>query len=116
MNGPLHQLSFDEHGEWIVATLAGDVDQANVAEIKTGLQDRAGNRPLIVDLTETRYLDSAGIAMLESVRRDAPLAIVAATHSIPRRVLQITAFDQLVPTFESLNKCPKNANLGRRPG
>ena len=109
MTEPVHQLSFEQRGNWIVAKLAGDVDQANVAEIEATLQSRAAGRPLIVDLNDTRYLDSAGVAMLESLRRHAQLMIVASDRSLPRRVLQITTFDQLVPTFESLEAIPEQS-------
>jgi anti-anti-sigma factor len=97
------------HGDWLVAQLTGDVDQSNVTEIDAAIRNEGTSRPLLVDLSETRYLDSAGVAMLESFRHRTHVAFVLPTRSLIRRVLQITGIDQLVPTFATIDECPSQS-------
>ena len=106
MSETIHELSVAERGDWLVARIGGDVDQSNVAEIEAAIRGSASTQPLIVDLSDAQYLDSAGVAMLESLRQRGDLALVLPSRSLLRRVLHITALDQLVPTFESVDECP----------
>jgi anti-anti-sigma factor len=50
-----------------VLTAAGEIDMSNADTFATALNDaatRAGDGPLVVDLTAVHYLDSAGLAAL----------------------------------------------------
>ncbi len=86
--------------------IAGDIDQSTTVEISQTLAELPSNQRLVLDLSETSYLDSAGVAMLDSLRQRTDLAIILPARAIIRRVLQITAFDQLVPTFSSIEELP----------
>ncbi|WP_089157652.1 STAS domain-containing protein [Micromonospora sp. NBS 11-29] len=49
-----------------VLTVVGEVDLSNAASFAAALEDavRPDGEPLVVDLTEVEYLDSAGLAAL----------------------------------------------------
>src|SRR5690242_2976054 len=65
----LARVAAQWHGELPVAVVHGEVDAANVAEIGVALRTLVTNRSsvLIVDLSPTTYLDSAGINLMFSL-------------------------------------------------
>jgi anti-anti-sigma factor len=78
----------------------GEIDAANAAELRRALREPLTNRAtaLVVDLTATRYLDSAGINLLfdlgaELRDRQQRLHVVAAPGSPIARMLLLTGFD-----------------------
>jgi anti-anti-sigma factor len=92
-----------------VASLPADVDSANAAEVLQELTREISNEPagLVVDLTETRYLDSAGIEMLFQLRaklgnRGKRLAVVVPAGSHLRRLLELTGVDTAVTITDEL--------------
>ena len=64
----LHALAtlHDGHGDVPVGAVNGEVDASNVAEVGGALRSLVTNRSsvLIVDLSPTTYLDSAGINLM----------------------------------------------------
>jgi anti-sigma B factor antagonist len=46
-----------------VLTAVGEIDMSNAAQLRDAL-DLAGDGPLVIDLTECEYLDSAGLTVL----------------------------------------------------
>lgn len=106
--GPLAELSVRELGGVTVAGVDGEIDVSNAGELRARLievpNDALG---LVIDLTPTRYLDSAAIAVLYELRerlerRRQELAVVSVPGSAPRRVLELTAFDERSPVLERL--------------
>lgn len=92
-----------------VASLPADVDSANAAEVLNELTKEISNEPagLVVDLSETRYLDSAGIEMLFQLRerlanRRQRLAVVVPAGSQLRRLLELTGVDRAVTITDEL--------------
>jgi anti-anti-sigma factor len=84
----LAHVSATPGGAVSVASIAGEVDASNVAEIGERLRALLTNRSmtLVVDLTETTYLDSAGINLLfalasELEHRQQRLRLVIASGS-----------------------------------
>lgn len=59
------------HGPWVVAAWLGDVDRANVAGIQRETLGVVLNADtgLVVDLSATDYLDSAGMSALVAMNR-----------------------------------------------
>jgi len=105
----LADLQDEWHEEIPVARVRGEVDASNVKEIGDWLRDLLSNRSvaMVVDLSETTYLDSAGINMLfalgEEMRgRQQALALVVADGSPIARVVSITGLDQMVGVHSSL--------------
>jgi anti-anti-sigma factor len=85
----------------VVVELRGEVDQSNAETVERQLHSSANGTLLVIDLRPTTYFDSAGVAVLHSLRQQAQLALLVEPDSIVRRVLEITALDQLVPLLRS---------------
>jgi anti-anti-sigma factor len=99
----LHRLDFEDRGHAVVARLGGEVDASNASAVQAEVLRRAGNGVLVLDLRGTEYLDSAGIAMLEALRRMTDLRLVYDEVSIVGRAISIVGFDQVLAVYESLD-------------
>jgi anti-anti-sigma factor len=89
------------HDETPVARLEGEIDASNVAEIGDRLRSLLTNRSvsLVVDLSDTTYVDSAGINLLfalgEEMRgRQQRLVLVVPEGSPIARMISITGLDR----------------------
>ena len=97
----------DEHEDGIpIVVIEGDIDASNSPEISARLRDALSNQGvvLLVDLTETTYIDSAGINVLfrlalELKERQQELHLVVAESSPIARMLTIVGLDAAVPTY-----------------
>jgi anti-anti-sigma factor len=101
---PLAEVTVDDHGPAIVARLVGEVDLSNVDEIRERLVGAVDHdtETLIVDLTDTGYLDSTGVRLLFELAerlqgRRQQLRLVVADGALVRRVVVLTQLDQRVP-------------------
>jgi anti-anti-sigma factor len=99
------------HGDLPVARVEGEVDASNAAELGIRLRELVTNRSvgLIVDLTATTYLDSAGINLLfvigdQLVARQQRLQLVVAPGSPIARMLAITSLDRIHPVHHSVTE------------
>ena len=107
---PLAELRTTRHGDAIVAEIVGEVDASNTAAIAGDLRDLVTNRStrLVVDLSPTRYLDSAGINLLFSLGEElrshqVGLRLVVDPASAVARMLTLTGLDKANDTFGSLS-------------
>lgn len=89
-----------------IAAVEGEIDASNVVDIAERVHLMLSNRSevLVVDLTRTTYLDSAGINMLFTLgtalkERQQGLKLVVPPASPIARMLSITGLDTEVPTF-----------------
>jgi anti-anti-sigma factor len=105
----LARLEDEWHDEVPVAKLHGEVDASNVKEIGDRLRALLSNRSvaMVVDLSQTTYLDSAGINLLfslgEEMRgRQQRLGLVVADTSPIARMIVLTGLDQTLPVRASL--------------
>jgi anti-anti-sigma factor len=94
----------DECSQAVIAHVHGDIDSSNAADVMAPLAEEAAGRILIIDLSDVQYIDSAGMAAIDTLRTGTQLYIVAPESSIVRRALQIVGLDQLVPVFERLEE------------
>jgi anti-anti-sigma factor len=106
---PLADVRAEWHGETPVGAVHGEVDASNVAEIGVALRGLVSNHSsvLIVDLTPTSYLDSAGINLMFSLgdelrSRQLTLRLVIAPSSPIARMLAITGLDRVYPTYPTV--------------
>jgi anti-anti-sigma factor len=104
------EVAIERHGDLVVAHLSGEVDMANAAYVHDELIRSVPNEAagLAIDLTETRYLDSAGIALLFDLakrlgRRRQGLRLVLPPTSPLKRVLELTEVDSVAPIHHSLD-------------
>jgi anti-anti-sigma factor len=102
MTDLLHSMRIDTRGPVVLAVISGEIDASNVATIASELAKHPANT-MIIDLDAVQYLDSAGIAMLDGLRRTRELLLVVPEHSIIHRTMEIVGFDQLVPFFTSVD-------------
>jgi anti-sigma B factor antagonist len=107
---PLATIQVDWREELPVAALVGEVDASNVDAISGELRALLSNHStaIVVDLSPTRYLDSAGINLLFALgadlrARQLELKLVVAPGSPVSRMLAITSLDRTHPTFTDVD-------------
>jgi anti-anti-sigma factor len=115
MMNDIARLDFDCDAEKCVAAISGEIDTSNIQEIRGMLDERAADAScLIVDLTETSFLDSAGVALLLEIadrlrvtRRQFHVVIPA--DAPIRRVIELSGLDgqiDIVATLAELVDTP----------
>ena len=99
------------HDDIPVARLAGEIDASNVREIGDRVRSLVTNHSfaLVIDLSATSYVDSAGINLLfalgdELRAHQQRLALVVAGGSPILRMVSLTGLDQAVATRETLEE------------
>jgi anti-anti-sigma factor len=112
---PLLQVIEERQQGQAIAHVQGEIDASNTAWLGGRLRALLTNRSsaLTVDLSETTYLDSAGIALFFSLDGELrlhqqQLHIVVPEGSPIARMITLTGLDATVPTHRDLD-----AALGR---
>jgi len=105
------EIAVERRNGAIVARLSGEVDMTNSQYVA---QELAGSVPndaaaLVVDLSRTRYLDSAAIELLFDLarrlrRRRQALRLVLPPTSPLKRVLELTEIAAVAPVHGSLDE------------
>jgi anti-anti-sigma factor len=103
------QIVLERRGGHVVAHLSGEVDMSNADYIRDQLLASTPNDALalVLDITSTRYLDSAAIEVLFDLsrrlaRRRQELRLVMPPESPLRRVIELTEVHTAAPVYESL--------------
>jgi anti-anti-sigma factor len=104
-------------GDQCFLRIRGEVDMSNVTDLASAIEEALPNDApfVVVDLTETTYLDSAGVQLLFRVAgrlrsRRHQVAIVAPRDGPVRAVLDLVGLAALVTLFERSEDVP--ATLG----
>jgi anti-sigma B factor antagonist len=104
------EIAVERHGAAVVAHLSGEVDMTNATYVGDELLRSVPNDAvgLVIDLTETSYLDSAGIELLfdasrRLARRRQALRLVLPAGSPLQRVLVLTEVGSIAPIHDSLD-------------
>lgn len=98
-----------------VVTVPEEVDITNAAGLRAALLQAAadGSPALVVDMTRTRFCDSAGLRVLVDAHKRALAEGRAVLLAVPAaavlRVLEITGIDQVIPHFASLDDAVAHA-------
>jgi anti-anti-sigma factor len=107
----LLEISEEWHDDVPVLRMEGEIDISNVEEIRGRMRDLVTNRSLalVVDLTPTTYLDSAGINLLfavgEEMRgRQQHLHVVLNESSPLMRMVTLTGLDKSLPMHGTLDR------------
>jgi anti-anti-sigma factor len=105
----LARLSLESDGEVELARVAGEVDASNVDQLSEKLlaavpQDA---RALVLDLTETSYIDSSGIGLIFDAaarlrNRRQELRLVVPPRSFVGEVLAAVSMQESVPIDPAL--------------
>jgi anti-sigma B factor antagonist len=114
-------LQVERHDQVPVARLSTDVDAANASQLREELWAQLGAHggELVIDLSSTRYLDSAGIDMLFRLaqslsERRGSLRLVIPVDSPLARLAQIVALPDAVPVHATVEEAIEA--FGTRPG
>ncbi len=104
------EVAVERHGATVVARLSGEIDMTNCSYVAEELTRSVPNEvtALVVDLSSTRYLDSAAIEVLFDLsrrlrRRRQELRIVLPPESPLKRVIELTEVRTAAPVHESLD-------------
>jgi anti-sigma B factor antagonist len=94
-----------------VVTAPAEIDVTTAGQLRTVLLHAAarGQATVVVDMTGTRFCDSAGLTVLVRAHRRAAaeggeLRLVIAAGSVVARVFAITRLDLVIPLFGSLDE------------
>ena len=105
----IEQLDIDRAGNAVVARLSGEVDLSNAGSLTEQLLDAMDNAAsrLVLDLSETGYLDSSGVRMIFELAhrlrmRRQDLRLVVGDDSNVKRVLVLTEVERIVPMASSV--------------
>jgi anti-anti-sigma factor len=97
------------HARAPVVRVRGEVDLSNAEHVRAEIiaSVPAGAHGLVLDLTETTYLDSSGIRLLFDLAerlqtRRLRLALVVTEAALVRRVLVLTKLDEAVPLLPDI--------------
>jgi len=97
----------------LVVRVSGEIDLSNARDVMDAIGGAVPSEAslVIVDLSETLYLDSAGIAMifrlaqrLSYLRQE--LRLVVPKHAAIRAVLELTSVPQVIPVQDALIESP----------
>ena len=91
-----------------VVTTPEEIDITNAPRLRTALLDAAahGPGPVVVDMSRTRFCDSAGFHVLIRAHKQAQaegddvLLVISATAVL--RVFAISGLDRIIPNFSTL--------------
>jgi anti-anti-sigma factor len=107
---PLARVRVERRGEVPIVAIEGEIDASNASDIAIEIRATVDNRAtaLVVDLSPTRYLDSAGVNLLFALgddmrTRQLTLRVVVAPGSSIARMLAITSLDKALPTFATVD-------------
>ena len=103
------RISLEHEGAAVTARVSGEVDVTNASFVREELTSAVSNeaRVLVIDLSETRYLDSAAIEVLFELsrrlaRRRQELSLVVPPSSPLRRVLTVCEVATVAPMHDNV--------------
>lgn len=109
MNSPA-EIVLERRSGSVVARLSGEVDMSNATYVREQLLASMPNDALalVLDISGTRYLDSAAIEVLFDLsrrlaRRRQELRLVVPPSSPLKRVIELTEIGTAAPVYESLD-------------
>ncbi|MGH3170913.1 MAG: STAS domain-containing protein, partial [Trebonia sp.] len=103
-------------GDVPVVTTPEEVDMTNATGLRVALLDAAGDdrRQFVVDMTRTRFCDSAGIHVLAAAHRRAlderRQMLLVIPGAAVLRVFAIAGVDRIIPNFASLEEALGHAD------
>jgi anti-sigma B factor antagonist len=106
-----------------VCQLAGDLESSTVSRFRQAFTGCLGRRAVVIDLSQLRFIDGAGLtALVGAVRRARERSCdiaVACAHTSMRKALLSTGLDQIVSlvcrTEDALAAMSASVTLGSRP-
>ena len=111
----LAHLEVERLGALCLVRVFGEIDMSNGRDLSSAIEEAVPNEALglIVDLTHTTYLDSAGIQVLfvlaERLRaRRQEFTVVVPTDAPTRAVIELTGLPKVMALQERLGEAHRN--------
>jgi anti-sigma B factor antagonist len=107
-----------------VVTAPEEIDITNAGRLRAGLLEAAllevaGHPAFVVDMTRTRFCDSAGIQALVEAHKRAQAAggqvLLAMSGAAVPRIFELTGVNQVIPSFTSLAEALRHTPAGTGP-
>ena len=105
----LAQLDLDEQNGITIASVDGEIDLSNAAELEVAISHAVGNEALglVVDLDGVDYLDSSGVTLLFNLarrvsRRQQAFVVVVPGEAHVREILSLSGATEALALHESL--------------
>ena len=86
-----------------IVTVRGDLDADTAPHLEYQLDRLLAGLPVIVDLSEVRFLTSAGVVALLTERVFGRPALVCPEGSVSAKLLEIVQAQRLVPIYRDLD-------------
>ena len=120
----LAQLHLDDKGRITIATIEGEIDLSNAAELEMAISHAVTNEALglVVNLARVEYLDSAGVSLLFNLarrisRRQQEFVVVAPAEAHVREILSLSGAAEALALCDSLAEALSQLNAdGQEPG
>jgi anti-sigma B factor antagonist len=94
-----------------VVAAPAEIDTTTADQLRMALLGAAadGHMTVVVDMTRTRFCDSAGLSVLVRAHRQAladggELRLVIPADGAVVRILTLTGMDRLIPSFDSVEE------------
>ena len=105
------KITVEGHDEGPVVRVAGEIDLSNSDDLRNDIVHAVPHdaHGVVLDLTETTYLDSSGIRLLFELAerlqaRRQRLVLVVAEEALVRRVVVLTKLDDAVPLLQGIDE------------
>jgi len=113
----LAQLQLEEENGVTIATVDGEIDLSNAAELEMAISHAVGNEAagLVVDLANVDYLDSSGVTLLFNLarrvsRRQQDFVVVAPGEAHVREILTLSGATDALALCDSLSEALSQLN------
>jgi anti-anti-sigma factor len=105
----LAQLRLEEEAGITIASVEGEIDLSNAAELEMAISHAVANEAvgLVVDLANVDYLDSSGVTLLFNLarrvsRRQQELVVVVPGEAHVREILTLSGATEALELHESV--------------
>jgi anti-anti-sigma factor len=105
----LAQLHLDDEDGILIASVDGEIDLSNAAELEVAISHAVENEALglVVDLARVDYLDSSGVTLLFNLarrvsRRQQAFVVVVPGEAHVREILSLSGATEALALHESL--------------
>jgi anti-anti-sigma factor len=106
---PLAQLQLDEEDGVTIASVEGEIDLSNAAELEMAISHAVANEAvgLVVDLAGVDYLDSSGVTLLFNLarrvsRRQQEFVVVVPGEAHVREILTLSGATEALALHDTL--------------
>lgn len=82
-------LRVDDSADPVAAVVTGELDRTNTDEFVDAVNAVPGTRPLILDMSELRYIDSAGFAAVIRMLEQRLIVLVLGPVSFLRKAARV---------------------------